>query len=269
MIRHAQDGQWLLVTQHDHALLSGRLAEHIGNDRFARPAARAVLGISLHDCGWPLHDDNPTLNGKGEPLHVFEAPVWVAGQVWPASARRAANRDPYAGLLVSIHVMHLATMAAQTHRSPRDVFEINKFQHQQVEFQEGLRRSLGMRTDIPLNHGLAKAGLDPREDELAFDYRLLRAMDQLSLALLCADDLFPTLAGVEARPGTEAMGLRLTRPASFHVRLNPWPFDESRIALSVPCRRLAAAPFRDLETFRSEYAQVAAQAIQVTVEADE
>ena len=90
MIRHPQGTELLLFTQHDHALLSGRLAERIDGSSIAKPSPRAVEGISLHDCGWPLHDDHPTLNPAGLPLHVFETPVSLATQVWSASARRAA-----------------------------------------------------------------------------------------------------------------------------------------------------------------------------------
>src|SRR5579871_2997522 len=99
MIRHSLRSDLLLFSQHDHALLSGRLAERIDSRLVARPSDRAIQGIALHDCGWPLHDDQPTLNELGEPLHVFEAPVWVATHVWSASARRVANKDPYSGLL--------------------------------------------------------------------------------------------------------------------------------------------------------------------------
>ena len=67
MIRHRQGSDFLLITQDDHARLSGRFAEHLGNDRFARPEPRpqTLRGIALHDCGWPLHDRRPTLNRTG------------------------------------------------------------------------------------------------------------------------------------------------------------------------------------------------------------
>ena len=37
MIRRHVDHEFWLFTQHDHALLSGKLAEQFGNDRYARP----------------------------------------------------------------------------------------------------------------------------------------------------------------------------------------------------------------------------------------
>jgi len=66
MIRHRQGDAFLLITQDDHARLAGRFAERIGNDTFdpADPRESAVRGVALHDCGWPDHDDRPTLNHK-------------------------------------------------------------------------------------------------------------------------------------------------------------------------------------------------------------
>ena len=80
--RHVADEFWL-IAQHDHALLSGHLAEQIGGGEFERPAPRAIRGIALHDCGWPLHDDEaPTLNERGQPLDVFEStPLFQ--KLWP------------------------------------------------------------------------------------------------------------------------------------------------------------------------------------------
>lgn len=266
MIRHRHGSAYFLFTQHDHALLSGRLAERISGQPVARPSDRAIQGIALHDCGWPLHDERPILNAKAEPLHVFEAPLWVATQVWSASARRAANKDPYSGLLVSVHVLNLSAMSLASHRSPHEMFELNKFQHQQIEFQEDLRKRLGMRVDAPLTLGVARPNTSPEEDQLLFDYRLLRALDQLSLALLCSEDLFHSIDGLLTGPGGQAIQIRLERPADFHVRLNPWMFDAPRLELSVPFRRMPIQPFGDQEEFRFEYDRAGIEQVDVIVE---
>ena len=112
MIRRRVGDEFWLIPQHDHALLSGELAKHLGNSKFAKPqAATAVLGISLHDCGWPIHDDRPTLNRDRSPIDVFETTLPIGLNVWTESAKRAAERDPYAGLLVSLHGLNLSAMA--------------------------------------------------------------------------------------------------------------------------------------------------------------
>src|SRR5215207_6268150 len=100
MIRHRQGSDFLLISQDDHARLSGSFAAQIGNDEFRPPSPQeeTIRGAAVHDCGWPLHDDNPTLNPKGEPLHVLESPMPIATQVWGESARLAADMHPYSGL---------------------------------------------------------------------------------------------------------------------------------------------------------------------------
>ena len=254
MIRHHHGDEFWLFTQHDHALLSGRLAEQISGLPIARPAPQAIQGIALHDCGWPLHDDEPTLSPAGEPLHVFETPPAISTVVWGASARRAANKDPYAGLLVSLHVLHLSLMSQAAHRSPAGVFELNKFQHAQIELQERLRPQVGLRIDRPLTHGLAPPGASPEEDALHYDFRLLRAMDALSLALLCSEPMSITLDHLQARPGGGEVRISLSRPAEFTVMLDPWPFENEGLEFSVPYRRLAARRHAREDEFRAIYA---------------
>src|SRR5690242_6538042 len=115
MIRRRDGNDFLLIAQHDHALISGQLAESFGNDRFPPPQPRAqtLIGIAQHDCGWPLHDDAPTLNGEHLPLDVFESPRPIAFRVWTASVEGATKQDPYAGLLVSLHVLSLSVLATE------------------------------------------------------------------------------------------------------------------------------------------------------------
>ena len=117
--------------------------------------------MRLHDCGWPLHDDEPTLNRDGKPLDVFETTREIALQVWTASVERAAAADRYAGLLVSLHVLSLSVFASsQTQLRAREVrperaggtkFAVSKFQHREIERQEDLR------TQARAAHGQADA----------------------------------------------------------------------------------------------------------------
>src|SRR5437870_3883353 len=143
MIRREQRGEFLLIAQHDHALISGELAEYFGNDQFAKPMPyqQTLAGIRLHDCGWPLHDDEPTLNAQRVPLDVFETPAAIALKVWAAGVEKAKTQDPYAGLLVSLHVLALSVMALDTVKDDdaKSKFALARFQQQQIEQQENLR----------------------------------------------------------------------------------------------------------------------------------
>jgi hypothetical protein len=213
-----------LIAQHDHAVLAASLAARVGNAQFARPTRgeETLAGIRLHDCGWPLHDDAaPVLNKHGLPSDVFETTPDVGVRVWTASADRAADAGPYAQLLVSLHVLALSAFATGNapvnHEKfdlsdPKNRFAINKFQQREIERQESLRRQLGLRTDLPLEHGLAAEHASPSEDAVRADFRLLQAMDQLSLGMCCTQPPQAHTTPVHPQPAGTA-GSSAGRPA--------------------------------------------------------
>jgi hypothetical protein len=264
MIRHRHGDSFFLVTQDEHAKLSGTLAARVGNDLFAMPSPYddVVRGISMHDSGWPLHDDSPTLDEKGLPLHVFESPAETSTAVWSESVRRASEAGDYCGLLVSLHVLALSSIALSHYMAPdkrlthaRQVFELNKFQQNQIEAQENLRNRLHLRTDLPLQYGLAPRGSSAAEDLLLCNYNLLKAMDRVSLALLCSEPLFETIEGVYPRPGAEPIDLRLRNLGEWTLRIDPWPLDQPILEVQVPYRQVPARAYASVEEFRAIYSQ--------------
>jgi hypothetical protein len=265
-----------LITQHDHAQVSGQLARHLGNASFAPPSSEsAMLGIALHDCGWPIHDDRPTLNTNHQPLDVFETPRELGLEVWDASAIRATQRDDYAGLLVSLHGLALSVFA--TSQSPvvsgspwnmndtRARFELNRFQHKMIELQESLRQRLGLRTDRPLKHGLAEEAGDAKEQRLTFDFRLLQAMDRLSLSICCTHPPFAAIEPLIPRPGEAAQSIRVARPRSDLLHLHPWIFASDEVRIDLPYRQLRTQQCQDLASFRAAYAAAPVQQFTVAI----
>jgi uncharacterized protein DUF3891 len=269
MIRRDAGSDFLLITQHDHALFAGELARRLAHPPFTPPIPPepVIDAISQHDCGWPLHDDQPTLNREGLPLHVFEAPVPLAIEVWSASVDGAMQHGDLQGLLVSLHVMGLSALFLSTaaHPSRPDIFEMNKFQHRQSEIQDTLRQRLGLRADIPLHLGLPKAGVSPADDQLLFNFRLLTAMDRISLALCCGKPLFPTMDDVRPAPGRAPVPIITTMPDPATMTLDPWPFDEPAMTFEVPARRVSKGPFASQETFEAAYAAAAPEPLTLRI----
>ena len=113
MIRRDEANEFLLISQIAHARLAATLAAAVGNDKFAAPLPRGPVlkAVELHDEGWPLHDQSPTINARGEPTDVFEMALETALAIWSASTERAAAADPYAGLMVSLHGLSLSHRA--------------------------------------------------------------------------------------------------------------------------------------------------------------
>jgi hypothetical protein len=264
--RHVGDEFWL-ITQDDHAQISGHFAAAIGNDLFSPLSSTpAILGIALHDCGWPLHDDQPILNDENLPLDVFETPRDIALKIWEASAENAVRRDNYAGLLVSLHSLGLSVYVAglsSTLTDPRNLFEMNRFQHKMVELQESLRQRLGMKNDRPLKHGLSMDARDPREQKLLFDFRWLAALDRLSLAICCTQPPFDAME-ILPRIGEPTMSIKIVRDGN-ELLLDPWPMNNSRIEIDVPHRRVAAKKYADVAEFRAAYAAAPIERFTATV----
>ena len=268
MIRRDEADRHLLITQHEHAQLSCELAKHVGNARFdpLTDHAGALLGIGLHDCGWPLHDDAPTLNPQGLPLDVFESTPEIALRVWTESVERAARQDAYAGLLVSLHVLHLSLLAGDTRRlDAHQRFALNKFHHAQFEWQDNLRRSVGLRVDRPLTHGLLERNADPDEDRLRFHFRWLQALDQISLAICCTEAPFGTTNELHTTPGAEPIALSLARTGDRTVRVDPWPFKTDRLDVYVPGRAVPRGPYSNADALRATYAQVPIQGLRMSL----
>jgi len=274
MIRHSHGDEFYLFTQDDHARLSGQLASHIGNARFAKPYPfeAVIQGISMHDSGWPLHDEEPTLNEQGFPLHVFESPVENSTRVWGESVRQASAKGDYQGFLVSVHVMALSSSAQSHYAAPenrlshaREMFELNKFQQNQIEAQENFRARLGMRTDQALQYGLAQRGASDAEDLLLCNYNLLKAMDRISLALLCSEPLADSIDNVYARPGEPPITLRLTNAGEWDIRIDPWPFDLPKIECTTPYKKVSARRYETLAEFRAAYAAASSHSQMVKV----
>ena len=275
MIRREDQADFLLITQHDHALISGELAEAFGNNRFAtpQPAEQAIMGIRLHDCGWPLHDDQPTLNKEGKPLDVFETTPAIGLKVWTASADRAAQQDPYAGLLVSLHVLSLSVFT--TTQTPfehekweledgPDKFAVIKFQQKEIERQEKLRMKLGLRTDRPTHHKQPQEVTQKKEDQLTFNFRLLQAMDMISLAACCTKPPAAWTQDVFTHAGGTTLRLALARQGA-NVLVDPWPFARRAIELKIPVTRLPGQTYGDVEAFRAAYAAGQTEVLTCTI----
>ena len=269
MIRRHADGDFLLIAQHDHALLAGELAEAFGNDNFGYPIPResVIRGVAQHDCGWPIHDDQPTLNRDGLPLDVFETTREIALPVWTASADRAAEKDKYAGLLVSLHVLSLSVFATtqtdfehekfDVSEGP-DRFAVTKFQQKEIERQEKLRLQIGLRTEKHALHRQPQEAVQKKEDQLTFNFRMLQAMDLISLAACCTKPPSAATQDVLPQPGGAPLKLKLARQGD-DVTVDPWPFGRPMIELKIPATRVPNKTFAKVEEFRAAYASGSAE----------
>ena len=67
------------------------------------------------------------------------------------------------------------------------------------------------------------------------------------------------------RPGAAPIDLKVGHPAPRELTVDPWPFGRPRLELDVPCRRLPARPYEEVEEFRAAYRAAPAEQMSVTV----
>ncbi|MGF1633869.1 MAG: DUF3891 family protein [Phycisphaerae bacterium] len=260
MIRKQTSTGHGLIRQTDHAALSGRLADAWD----ATPLGGGVLSpelrlaAALHDSGWPAHDDAPTLNDVGLPRDVFESTIQISAPVWTASAEIAAAKNPYAGLLVSLHVLHLSAFAARAGRATTfgvggrgGRFTLLKFQQRMFEMQGQLRPAAGLSADRPVKLGLAPDATDVREQQLIADLQRLQMLDVLSLAV-CRDTPPAEKLSVKLSASSPPVTFRLKRLADGQVALHPWPFAPLEVKDAVPCRNLPRRTWDDAAAMQAE-----------------
>jgi hypothetical protein len=268
MIRRHLGELFYLFAQDDHARLSGELARRYGNKWFARPdpLEEVVRAVGLHDCGWSIHDQRPTLNKDGLPVDVFETPLAIALEVWREGVERVKNEAPYTQLMVSLHVLGLSGFAASHAHDRLEQFELNKFQHRQIEIQESLRKRLGMALDVPLRLGLAVTHESPQEENLRRNHLILQTMDRISLGLCSTEMPFARIEGIMPRPGGPLVTLSFERTDLWALKVAPWPFEVEKIEVEVPYRAVAAGKY-DVEEFRTAYSAAQEQRVKMIVHA--
>lgn len=164
MIVVPDDGELVMITQHDHARLAGEILSLWRTDGLPEHPRRddLLLAARHHDNGWRESDSAPRVDPTTNRPHDFTSvPLDVRAEVWLRGTARYAEEHPYAALLVTWHALEL-------HRD-RD--------HRGEEaWEEALLAPLGER----LQELLEETGAKP--EELAADYRFLDLADALSLA---------------------------------------------------------------------------------------
>lgn len=208
-----------LITQPDHAALSGDIAAALGPPLLPNLSPEVVQGITLHDEGWTAFDAQIAVT-DGRPLSFLDFLPKDFLRAWSGSIESAEKIAPIAGAIVSGHFSRLG------------------------------RSRLESRIDDAENCGLLAAFLACEQErqkrllgghsreEFEFLTDVLQFCDVLSLYLCCGavqDVTFPQRFG--RKP------VRLRREAARSpdqaavCHFDPSPFAEGGVDLAVSARR--------------------------------
>jgi hypothetical protein len=260
---------WRLVTHPEHARLAGEIARHWKNDAFLPPDpfAHVLDAVSRHDDSWADRDSNPELDDDGRPsafsrdlvgeYEAFEN-VDLDGylRVRAEATEAAADRDPYAAVLISMHTVNL--LDEQADPSALDPPERDRhasFLADQRERQAELKRGLRNRS--------GRTHVSDADFRRAFEF--LQACDSLSLYLCVDYDEPGQLRHAQPRRDGEHTPISYLPRDDRRYALEPWPFDEDELTLSIPYRHVRGEQFDSVEAFRERYHAAALEPVDVQV----
>ena len=233
----------LVIRQPDHGSQTGLFAAAWGNEAVAPPRAHRssqLLAATHHDDGWAVWERRPTLDEEtGQPVQFLSLSPFEHVPLYRAGITRAAEWDPWAGLLVSMHGAGLYNDRYGTYRLAEQRFSeaeqavVDEFLADMAELQQRLATAVLGREPV----GHASAGPGVREEYLA-----LQVWDRLSLQYAFRHAADGEIAPL---PGAGTGALRCTNDGTFALRLDPYPFAEDGAvfplrASVVPDRRYAS-----------------------------
>jgi len=225
---------YLCIPQTQHAALAGQLARAWGNLDFPAPAPRQAtcLAAELHDNGMDPFDEAPELDpDSGLPRDFMHMPLgrWI--ECWERGPRQVGAENPYAGLLVSMHGLHLLEYRRKADLEEDERVRIEEFERDQRSLQEELRASAA-----------AVEACEPHLGEAALEAnrKLLEVWDAFSLAL-CMPRVPESFGGVPGEAGGATLRIKevgTIGSGPVVIEVDPWPFSAERVPLAVAGRLL-------------------------------
>jgi len=252
IVRYESDGTLVMITQNDHAQLSGLFAAHWGNGSFEkpRPYRSLVRAAMCHDRGWIRYETGPQLNPQTGKTRNFREVSTDKGQLdafeWAGDWLSAI--DAYAGLLVAKHRTGLWQGRYGTISEP----PATRRGTLPPTIQDFIVRS-------EAKQNAAAAALDAKEVEI--NYRLLQVWDLISLYICCNEVLEPDrIAPVPTDYSGQRGVIMSLRPIeAYKIALDPYPFDRPALTANVILRRLMQTKFADENELQAAYFRTAPQ----------
>jgi hypothetical protein len=252
IVRYESDGSIVMITQNDHAQLSGLFAAHWGNEKFEkpRPYPSLVRAAMFHDRGWIRYETSPQLNLEtGKTPNYREVPndkTQLEAFEWAGDWLSAT--DPYAGLMITKHRSGLWQGRYGVITYPPAIQRGTLPQ----AIQEFIARS-------EAKQKVAAEKFDAKE--FAINYNLLQVWDMMSLYICSTEVLKPDK--IEPVPmsysGAAGVDMTLTPVEANTIALDPYPFDQLSLTTNVIFRRLPQTKFKDSTELQTVYFKTAPQ----------
>jgi hypothetical protein len=235
MIVRSDGADLLLMTQGDHAALSGQILSAVRRAGWlSRPTREAVLfATHHHDDGWREEDEAPSLDpATGVPFDFMTLPVVRRQAVWPRAIARLGATSSYAAALLAQHAV--------------TVFRRYRTDPSWRVFLDDVERSRNEYFDRAAGQDFVPSVLDPCAEDRALllqDYAYLAWADLVSL-IFCngwTDDFEVDVYRLRGEGAT--------------VCVSPDPFAGRDVSVRVRARRVPRANCGSAEELRAALAR--------------
>ena len=258
IVRYESDGSIVMITQNDHAQLSGLFAAHWGNDKFEkpRPYGSLVRAAMFHDRGWICYETGPQLNpATGKTPNYREVPNDQAQLEAFRMGGRLARRHRHLRGIDDRPAPHRPVAGRYAVITQPPAIQRGKLPPQIEAF---IARS-------EAKQKIVAEKLD--SSELTINYNLLQVWDILSLYIcstevLTPDRIAPVPVGYSGKTGVD---MTLTPRAGGTITIDPYPFDQPSLTASMIFRRLRQNQFKDSAELQSVYFKTAPQVAPFTL----
>jgi hypothetical protein len=264
MIVQTRAGGLLLIRQTDHAALAAVFARHWGNNHFEplRPRPSLLIAAEHHDDGWLAWEAAPTVDpATRRPYQFTDLPAGEHLAFYRQGIADVLKRDPYAGLLVSMHLsgLHQRRFGTESRPTPRPAGP--------NEHAAALRRALDQLEDQQreLREQLPSAGVDPRflkDGPLWANYKLLQVFDRLSLYFCTAPPRAATIGPAPRDHKGHEVDLELMPLDGGAVAVDPYPFDQPALPVEVRAALIPDRPYQTDAELRAELARAAPERLE-------
>ncbi len=276
MIIAESSEHYRMITQNDHGDLAGQFAAHWGNEQFAclKPYQSMVLAAEAHDNGWWDWDVYPSVDEQGVPLPFTRTPREIRSGFYGRGIDNVIGRDLYAGLMVSMHGVGLPQKRYGTMPTMAD--RQDEFSQRFIAEREPTHKLLIEK----IRKSEQYAGMDSQE-QIWLNYLMMQVFDRLSLFFCANFDLTtvpatgahtagkgyygPSVKPTPVRLGAEDTELKLRAVDPKTVVVEPYPFDQSPLQVSVRAKLIPHIAYKSQEEFREVYAKAQREQFKFTL----
>lgn len=219
MIVNQSEAGWDIIFQRAHALLAGKIAMQWKVSERPEPWADVLSAIVDHDDGQRDWQTRAHLTDAGAPLDFTYQKLDFA------QAKRTVNnaryRSRWIALLTSMHTSALYEPLRGTDQ------ELNQFLDEQQDYQQKLRRNVGI-----------------RKEQAEKMYRMVFFCDACSL-VLCKNEVPGNGNRLELAPNPDRQTAYIFQRDNQQLSIDPWPFEADAFAVDVDVFRLRQLSFKE------------------------